>query len=125
VHDPVSATVIVVRNSVGISRRLGAFRVSVLSTVLVFVIIPAAVVAVVVGLSRAGSDSNRQSRRYRPGRPYDFAPIWFLASPEQVHGSLDGPGSARKPAAIEAGIIEDSSGMPVRPGPTGGASDRW
>ena len=98
---------------------------SVLSTVLVFVIIPAAVIAVVVGLSRAGSDSNQRSRRYRPGRPYDFAPIWFLASPEQVHGAPGETSPAKKPAAIEAGIIEDSSGTPVRPGPTGGASDRW
>jgi hypothetical protein len=99
--------------------------VSVLNTVLVFVIIPAAVVAVVVGLSRVGSDSQRPSRRYRPGRSYDFAPIWFLASPEQVSGPAGGNTAARRPAAIEAGIIEDSSGTPVRPGPTGGASDRW
>jgi hypothetical protein len=99
--------------------------VPVLNTVLVFVIIPAAVIIGVVALSRAGSASNQRSRRYRPGRTYDFAPIWFLASPEQVHGALGGTSPARKPAAIEAGIIEDSSGMPVRPGPTGGASDRW
>jgi hypothetical protein len=98
--------------------------VSVLNTVLVFVIIPAVIVAVVVALSRAGSDSNRQSRRYRPGRSYDFAPIWFLASPEQV-STLSASSQGKKPAAIEAGIIEDSSGTPVRPGPTGGASDRW
>ena len=98
---------------------------SVLNTVLVFVIIPAVIIAVVVGLSRAGSDSRHRSRRYRPGRAYDFAPIWFLASPEQVHGALGGPRSGKTPAAIEAGIIEDSSGAPVRPGPTGGASDRW
>ncbi len=98
---------------------------SVLNTVLVFVILPAAIVAVVVGLSRAGSDSNRQSRRYRPGRAYDFAPIWVLASPEQVSGPLGATNPAKRPAAIEAGIIEDSSGTPVRPGPTGGASDRW
>jgi len=99
--------------------------VSVLNTVLVFVIIPAVIVLVVVGLSHAGSDSHQRSRRYRPGRAYDFAPIWFLASPEQVHGVEGGTSPARKPAEIEAGIIEDSSGTPVRPGPTGGASDRW
>ncbi len=111
--------------SVGSSRRLGAFWVSVLNTVLVFVILPAAIIAVVVGLSRAGSDSKQRSRRYRPGRAYDFAPIWFLAAPEQVHGAVGGSSPAKKQAAIEAGIIEDSSGTPVRPGPTGGASDRW
>jgi hypothetical protein len=99
----------------------------VLSTVLVFVIIPVAVVAVVAALSVAGSDSNRQSRRYRPGRPYDFQPIWFLASPEQVRPAVGGPAAEKRvqAPAIESGIIEDSSGKPVRPGPTGGASDSW
>jgi hypothetical protein len=96
--------------------------VSVLSTVLVFAVIPLAVIVVVAGLSRAGSDAKRPSRRYRPGRSYDFAPIWFLSSPEQV--TTAGAPAQRRPA-IEAGIIEDSSGAPVRPGPVGGASDRW
>jgi hypothetical protein len=101
--------------------------VSVVSTVLVFVIIPAAIVATVAALSMAGSDSNRHTRRYRPGRRYDFQPIWYLASPEQV-GSAPGGHTLEQRAqtpAIEAGIIEDSSGVPVRPGPTGGASDSW
>jgi hypothetical protein len=101
--------------------------VSVLSTVLVFVIIPVAIVAIIASLSVAGSDSNRRSRRYRPGRPYDFQPIWFLASPEQVGPGAGGPTAEKRAPApeIESGIIEDSSGMPVRPGPTGGASDSW
>jgi len=101
--------------------------VSVLSTVLVFVIIPAAVVTVVTLLSLAGSDSNRRSRRYRPGRTYDFQPIWYLSSPEQVSPALGGQTSEQRAQApaIESGIIEDSSGRPVRPGPTGGASDSW
>ena len=100
---------------------------SVVSTVLIFVIIPAAVVAVIFGLSRAGSNTDRPSRRYRPGRPYDFAPIWFLASPERVSPELGGrtaEQNAQQPA-IESGIIEDSFGRPVQPGSTGGASDRW
>ena len=101
-------------------------RVSVVSTVLVFVIIPVAVVVIVAALSIAGSDSNRHTRRYRPGRRYDFQPIWYLSSPEQV-GSAPGGASEQRAQtpAIEAGIIEDSSGVPVRPGPTGGASDSW
>ncbi len=100
---------------------------SVLSTVLIFVVIPAAFVVVIVALSHAGSHTDRPSRRYRPGRPYDFAPIWFLASPEQVSPAFGGrtlEQRAQAPA-IESGIIEDSSGRPVRPGTTGGASDRW
>ncbi|MFG1608802.1 hypothetical protein [Actinoplanes sp. NPDC049265] len=94
---------------------------SVLSTVLVYLLIPLAVVAIVVMLARAGSSAGRPTRRYRPGRPYDFAPTWFLSAPERT-GPAAGAGTA---PAIEAGVIEDSSGRPVRPGPVGGASDRW
>jgi hypothetical protein len=109
------------------TRRLEAFRLSVLNTVLVFVVIPLAIVLVVAALARAGDDSGRQSRRYRPGRPYEFTPMWFLAAPERVSPAIGGRTSEQtaQPPAIESGIIEDSSGNPRRPGPTGGASDRW
>jgi hypothetical protein len=104
-------------------RRLGALRLSISSTVLVFVIIPAVVILLVASLVFAGSDRGRRTRRYRPGRPYDFQPIWFLASPERVTAA----GSAGHPtrAAIEGGILEDATGARVLPGPTGGASDSW
>ena len=104
---------------------------SVLSTVLIFVIIPLAAVLIIAALAMAGSDRGQRRRRYRPGRPYDFQPIWFLASPEQVNGAPDRSGPDRRalhrhePHAIEGPVIEDSSGAPVLPGPTGGASDRW
>ena len=90
--------------------------VSVLNTVLVYALIPLAVIAVVVMLTRAGSDSGRPSRRYRPGRPFDFAPTWFLSAPERTGPAVP---------AIEAGVIEGADGQPVRPGRVGGASDRW
>ena len=104
---------------------------SVLSTVLIFVIIPLAAVLIIAALAMAGSDRGQRRRRYRPGRPYDFQPIWFLASPEQVNVASDRSGPDRRalhrhePHAIEGPVIEDSSGAPVLPGPTGGASDRW
>ena len=100
---------------------------SVVSTVLVFAFIPIAVIAIITSLTLAGGDNNRQSRRYRPGRKYDFQPIWYLSAPEQVSPALGGPTSEQRAQApaIESGIIEDSSGAPVRPGPTGGASDSW
>ena len=104
---------------------------SVLSTFLVFVVIPVGAIAVIAGLAFAGGDRTRRNRRYRPGRPYDFQPIWFLAAPEQVGTALGGAGhngheleGGDKPA-LESAVIEDISGAPVRPGPTGGASDRW
>ncbi|MFI1989779.1 hypothetical protein [Actinoplanes sp. NPDC020271] len=94
---------------------------SVITTVLVYVIIPAAVIGAVATIVFAGSDKAKPSRRYRPGRPYEFAPMWFLSAPKSAaadHGHVT--------PAIERGlVIEDSSGAPVRPGPTGGASDKW
>jgi hypothetical protein len=91
---------------------------SISSTVLVFVIIPAGIIALVASLVLSGSDRTRRTRRYRPGRPYDFQPIWFLASPERVSGVTARP-------ALEAGVLEDSAGHRVLPGPVGGASDSW
>ena len=106
-------------------RRLGALRLSISSTFVVFVIIPAAVILVVASLVFSGSDRTRRSRRYRPGRPYDFQPIWFLASPEQVRTEQAAVGGPQGRAAIEGQILEDVSGARVVPGPTGGASDSW
>lgn len=94
---------------------------SVISTVLVFVIIPAAVIGAVAALVLSGSDRSKPSRRYRPGRPYDFPAMWFTATPERAV-------EQRAVAAADGShglVIEDSSGAPVRPGPTGGASDKW
>ena len=98
-----------------------------LNTFLVFVVIPVAIILAIAALSVAGSDRTRRVRRYRPGRAYDFQPMWFLASPEQVGPAFTGHAVEQHPhrPQIEAGVIEDSSGAPVLPGPTGGASDRW
>ena len=101
-------------------RRLGALRLSISITVLVYVIIPAAVIGLIAALSMAGTrDEKQPDRRYRPGRPYDFRPIWFLAAPEQVVGA------AGRPALAAGPVLEDSSGARVKPGSTGGASDSW
>jgi hypothetical protein len=97
---------------------------SISSTVLVFALIPAGVILLVAALVFAGSDRTRRTRRYRPGRPYDFQPIWFLASPERVSSVPVADGHHPR-AAIEAGILEDAAGARVLPGPTGGASDSW
>jgi hypothetical protein len=95
---------------------------SVITTILVYVIIPAAIIALVSILVFAGSDRGKTSRRYRPGRPYEFEPMWFLASPERSVAANHGHAAP----AIERGLVmEDSSGALVRPGPTGGASDKW
>jgi hypothetical protein len=97
---------------------------SISNTVLVYVGIPAAIITVVASLVFAGSDRTRRTKRYRPGRPYDFQPIWFLSSPELVNGEPAATGDHHQ-RAIAASVLEDSTGHRVLPGPVGGASDSW
>jgi hypothetical protein len=104
--------------------RLGALRLSIASTVLVFLVIPVGVIVLVAAIVASGSHRTRRARRYRPGRPYDFQPIWFLAAPERV--TTQPALTAHGPApALEGPYLEDSSGARVRPGSVGGASDSW
>jgi hypothetical protein len=97
---------------------------SISNTVLVYVGIPAAIIILVASLVFAGSDRTRRTKRYRPGRPYDFQPIWFLASPEQVTG-VPAAAAGHHQREIAAPVLEDSTGHRVLPGPVGGASDSW
>lgn len=100
---------------------------SITETVLTFVVIPAAIVLVVGGLSYAGG-ARRSSKRYRPGRPFDFAPVWFLSAPERLSAET---GSAELTAGPHREAIAGATTPPAAPSPgepagvTGGASDRW
>jgi hypothetical protein len=105
--------------------RLGALRLSVSNTVLVFLVIPLGVILVVASLVFAASDKTRRIRRYRPGRPYDFQPIWFLASPEQVAHTAPALTGDQSRQALESSVLEDAAGQRVKAGSTGGASDSW
>jgi hypothetical protein len=105
--------------------------VSVLWTVLVFVGIPAAVVLVIYGLVYAGG--TRPGKRYRPGRPFEFTPVWFLSAPERLpaasgvdgHAALTGARHAELPAGT-AGENSSAGGTgAAAQGDLGGASDRW
>jgi hypothetical protein len=106
-------------------------------TVLVFAGIPVAVFVVIAGLVYAGSA--RRGKRYRPGRPYRFTPVWFLSAPESMapdagsgrrhaldHGPQRGELAAatatdeRSPAE-RAAAERSAQAQDV----TGGASDRW
>jgi hypothetical protein len=108
-----------------------------LNTVLIFVIIPLGFITMVSALVFVSSDGTKRAKRYRPGRPYDFQPVWYLASPEQVRtapdgraamdgrAALDAPDGHRAQRALAGPVLEDISGVRVQPGPTGGASDSW
>ena len=108
---------------------------SVTETVLYFVVIPAAAVLVISGLAAIGG--GRGPKRYRPGRPYDFRPVWFLSSPEQLSTAPAAPDShdldVRDPRALTtAGAEHGDPAGAIEPVPSaasagkvGGASDRW
>ena len=58
---------------------------------------------------------SKRGKRYRPGRPFPFTTVGFLAAPEQQSRA----GIVR---ALTAGSL---AGRIARPRETGGASDRW
>jgi hypothetical protein len=122
-------------------RRHGGVELTVLQTVLVFVGIPLAVVLLIYVLVFAGSSAS--SKRYRPGRPYNQTPVWYIAnkpgasavaatSARQITG---GSGSAAhalsggtESSAAEGHGASDRDGgnlETVGYGETGGASDSW
>jgi len=57
--------------------------VTVVQTVLVFVGIPGAIIAFLF-FAVYGRSLVRQPNRYRPGRPWTFAPSWYVPHPEAV-----------------------------------------
>ncbi|MEU7869477.1 hypothetical protein [Dactylosporangium sp. NPDC049140] len=101
---------------------------SIIETTLIFAGIPAAVILLIAGAVYAGG--SRRSRRYRPGRPFDFTPVWFLSAPEQqteaAHArELTGVRRAELTAGGNASGTTDWSGDRTQPQVIGGASDRW
>jgi hypothetical protein len=108
---------------------------SIQQTVLVFAGGPIAVVALVYALVYTFS-GRRTSKRYRPGRPFTFAPVWFLSAPDRLngvaskpaltsgghHGELP-PGTPAGPLLAQA--ADAPANQPAPHGETGGASDSW
>lgn len=100
-------------------------------TLVVFVGIPALVVAVVYGLVY-GTSARRTGKRYRPGRPFTFAPVWFLAGTDHAEpaastaAAIGAGGHAELPAGGPLlAQAADAPAATVTHGQTGGASDRW
>jgi len=100
---------------------------SITQTVLVYAGIPALVVLTVYGMVY-GSTARRVSKRYRPGRPFNFAPVWFLAGTgETGSGRSTAPAlGAGERAALPGPLLAQAPDAPaIDHGETGGASDRW
>jgi hypothetical protein len=80
--------------------------------VLYLVVAPGVVVAIIWALASIGGPQAK--KRYRPGRPYDFTPVWYLAN------------HANDPSHTGGGSGEESTTAEIPAGAaTGGASDRW
>lgn len=90
---------------------------TIVQVLLVFAGIPIAVflllAAAVYGLS------SRRSRRYRPGRPFEFQPVWFVAAAERIVGPA--PATGTDVAQLTAGPVATGSAHGVK----GGASGSW
>ncbi len=64
---------------------------------LVLVGIPLAVIAVLALLTLPGG---RKRLRYKPGQPWDHAPVWYEPHPENGGSEDHGPAPAHGPAAV-------------------------
>ena len=87
---------------------------NVAETLLVFVGAPLAVIAVLALLVYVPAGRNRRPR-YKPGQPWEHAPIWYEPHPDNPgigHGSH---------AALPAGSAAHSATA----GPLGGARGTW
>lgn len=97
---------------------------TVLQTVLTFVGIPAAVFAVIAAL--VYGSGGRSKKRYRPGDAYEYAPVWFLARPENVSiaqaADYVASDSATLPKELEGAQSNVGSDRPTA---KGGASGNW
>ncbi|WP_449619024.1 aa3-type cytochrome oxidase subunit CtaJ [Salinispora vitiensis] len=100
---------------------------SVTDTLLVFVGIPAVAALVIAGVAYAASSrgAGGGGKRYRPGRPFDFTPVWFLSSPEALVDSAGTALTAGAQTPALTGRKQEQAGQQAPAGGTGGASDRW
>jgi hypothetical protein len=90
-------------------------RVNTVEVLLVLVGIPLAIIAVLALLTLPGG---RKRTRYKPGQPWDHAPVWYEPHPEHPvdtgHGPAPGSGPAAVPGASTAAL--GSSVYPEQPG---------
>ncbi|MEU8262313.1 hypothetical protein AB0C02_16985 [Micromonospora sp. NPDC048999] len=93
---------------------------------LYFVGVPAAAVLVIAGLAAIGGrKGGGGDKRYRPGRPFNFTPVWFLGRPEQLADSAGTALAAGAQAPALTSRKQQQAGREAPAGGTGGASDRW
>jgi hypothetical protein len=128
--------------------------VTVVETLLVFVVAPLAVFVLLWALTYLPGGRKRRGVRYKPGQPWEHEPVWYEPQPENApthaagHGDTQAVGSSLygEPAAIGGsdghgsgtigssvvagdthGATAASAGAPVPAagGPLGGARGTW
>ncbi|HEY2273401.1 MAG TPA: hypothetical protein VGH30_11535 [Jatrophihabitantaceae bacterium] len=82
-------------------------------TALIFAGIPLLVVAF-IAFTVYGRSALHQPNRYRPGRPWNYPPAWYVPHPDAIDGAVP------EHVALDAAPSEDSGVTPV-----GGASGEW
>lgn len=102
------------------------------SEVLILVLPTLAVILLIWGLVYAGG--THRSKRYRPGRPFHFTPVWFLSVPERLTGKTNDATAlpeGRRQQQLPGRPAGAPAAGPVLAAQTegeqhvGGASDRW
>ncbi len=96
---------------------------SVVQTILVFVVIPASVVGA-MALLIWGPGAAR-APRYRPGREWPYDPVWYAPHPLAVLDPVDDDSPIRSPQ-LPAGEATTSPSPPgIGPTAAGGARGTW
>lgn len=93
-------------------------------TVLVYVVIPAAI-AGVLALFVFGAGA-RRAPRYRPGRPFAFAPVWFVSATAKNQANTDHaalPAGEERPALPAGASAAPAAAQPATK--KGGARGTW
>ena len=97
---------------------------SIVQTVLIFAVVPGAIVAA-FALAVFGASSARQQVRYRPGRPWQFAPVWYVPHPEVEQPTTPESERAALLGSSQADPKQISGTTAPAPVPAGGASGEW
>jgi hypothetical protein len=97
---------------------------NVVQTALVFAGVPLAVVAIAVLAVYGSSDAGQRTNRYRPGRPWVYAPVWYL--PRQIEAD-HGPSRAMAHELVEGKSVNPAlpPAQPHQVHAVGGASGEW
>jgi hypothetical protein len=109
--------------------------VTVVETLLVYLVAPLAVVLFFVLVTQVPGARNRR-RRWKPGQPWDHEPVWYVPRPEHPEDEehddahLDGHGRPALTGATAASRLAIGSGDDDLPaatpgGPLGGARGTW